>query len=186
MKLRYLLIAMTGALALGSQAADFAKRKPGLWEVQSSTQGAGLPQGGMPDMSEAMKKMSPEQRAMVEKMMKERGVGMGGKPNSFRYCLTKERAERESVPKPQPDPDTECTHNVSSTSPSEARFSFSCKRKDGSTVEGQGRAHDLTPESYATEVDMTVQHQGKPMQIHSEQKGRWLGADCQGLKPLGS
>jgi hypothetical protein len=151
--------------------------------VQSSSRGAGVPQGGMPDMNEAMKKMSPDQRAMVEKMMKDRGVGMGGQPNSFRYCLSKERAEREFVP--QPDPDTECKHQVSSTSSSEAKFSFSCKRKDGSTVEGQGRAHDLTPESYATEVDMTVQHEGKPMQIHSEQKGKWLGADCRGLKPLG-
>jgi hypothetical protein len=183
MKPRYLIAAVTASLALGSHAADPAKRKPGLWEVQTTTQGAGMPQGGMPDMNEAMKKMSPEQRAMVERMMKDRGVGMGARPNSFRYCLTKERAEREYVP--PPDADTECTHKVSHTSSTEAKFSFSCKRKDGSTVEGQGRAYDLTPESYATEVDMKMQHQGQPMQIHTQQKGRWLGADCQGLKPLG-
>jgi hypothetical protein len=183
MKPRYLIALTLASLALGSQAADPPKRKPGLWEVQTSTQGAGVPQGGMPDMNEAMKNMSPEQRAMVEKMMKDRGVGVGAKPNSFRYCLTKERAEREFVP--QPDPDTECTHHMDSTSSSEAKFSFSCKRKDGSTVQGQGRAYNLTPESYASEVDMKMQHQGKPMQLHTEQKGKWLGADCQGLKPLG-
>lgn len=183
MKPRYLIALMTASLALGSHAADPAKRRPGLWEVQSTTQGAGLPQGGMPDMGEAMKNMSPEQRAMVEKMMKERGVGMGAKPNSFRYCLSKEQAERDSVPKP--DPDTDCTHKMTPVSSSEAKFSFSCKRKDGSTVEGQGHAYDLTPESYAMDLRMQAQHQGQPMDMQMKQKGRWLGADCQGLKPMG-
>ena len=183
MKPRILIAATLAGLAVAGHAADFPKRKPGLWEVQTSTQGTGMPQGGMPDMNEAMSKMSPEQRAMVERMMKDRGVGMGGKPHSFRYCLTQERAERERVP--QPDADTECTHKVDGSSSSEATFSFSCKRKDGSTVEGHGRAHDLTPESYATEVDMKMQHDGKPMDVHTQQKGKWLGTDCQGLKPLG-
>lgn len=182
MKLRFVIALMGASLALGSHAADPAKRKPGLWEVQSTTKGAGMPQGGMPDMNEAMKRMSPEQRAMMEKMMKERGVGMGAKPNSFRYCLPKEVAERDFVPKP--DPDTDCTHKMNATSATEAKFSFSCKRKDGSTVEGDGRAYNLTPESYALDLRMKAQHEGKPMDVQMEQKGRWLGADCQGLAPL--
>jgi hypothetical protein len=187
MKPRILLVLAAASLALASHAADQPKRKPGLWEVQSTTQGTGMPGGGgggMADMNEAMSKMSPEQRAMVERMMKERGVGAGAKPHSFRYCLSKEAAEREWAP-PKPDADTECTHQVSSTSSSSANFSFNCKRKDGSTVEGQGRAHDLTPESYAAEIDMKMQHDGKPMEVHTQQSGKWLGADCKGLKPMG-
>ncbi|MED5621430.1 DUF3617 domain-containing protein [Ideonella sp. BN130291] len=180
------LIVLTAALAsatLASHAADPAKRKPGLWEVQSKTQGGGMPAGGMPDMNEAMKQMSPQQRAMVEQMMKDRGVGTGAKPNSFRYCLSKEKAEKDFVP--QTDPDTDCTHKMDSTSATEAKFSFSCKRKDGSSVQGEGRAYNLTPESYAMDMRMKMQHDGKPMEMQMEQKGKWLGADCKGLKPLG-
>ena len=176
------LIAAAVALAASAQAADPAKRKPGLWEVQTQTQGAGMPAGGMPDMNEAMKNMSPQQRQMMEQMMKERGVGMGAKPHSFRYCLTKEKAERDFVP--QTDPDTDCTHTMNSTSATEAKFSFSCKRKDGSTVQGEGRAHDLTPESYAMDMRMKMQHEGKPMDMTMAQKGKWLGSDCKGLKPM--
>lgn len=180
------LIALTAALAtaaLAAHAADPAKRKPGLWEVQSTTKGAGMPAGGMPDMNEAMKQMSPQQRAMVEQMMKDRGVGTGAKPNSFRYCLSKEKAEKDFVP--QTDPDTDCTHKMDSTSSTEAKFSFSCKRKDGSSVQGEGRAYNLSPESYAMDMHMKMQHEGKPMEMQMEQKGKWLGADCKGLKPLG-
>lgn len=179
-------ILITAALALlasgATQAAGPVKRKPGLWEVQSTTQGNG-PMGGMPDMNEAMSKMSPQQRAMVEQMMKERGVGIGAKPHSFRYCLTPAQAERSDVP--QPDADTNCTHSMSSTSASEAKFRFSCKRKDGSSVQGEGHAYDLTPESYAMDMHMKMQRQGQPMEMQMSQKGRWLGNDCQGLKPLG-
>ena len=171
------------AAGLAAHTADPAKRKPGLWEVQSSSQGGGMPGGAMPDMNEAMGKMSPQQRAMVEKMMKERGVSTGARPNSFRYCLSKERAERDFVP--QADPGTECTHAMSSTSATEAKFSFSCKRQDGSTVKGDGRAYDLSPESYAMDMHMTMVHEGKPMEVTMQQKGKWLGADCKGLKPLG-
>ena len=116
------LILCALAVAATAQAADPARRKPGLWEVQSTTQGTGAPgaDSAMPDM----KNMSPEQRAMVEKMMKDRGMGPGAKPNSFRYCLSKERAEKDFVP--QTDPDTDCTHKMDATSASEAKFSFSC------------------------------------------------------------
>lgn len=175
-------LALLGA-ASAAQAADPARRKPGLWEVQSATQGGSMPGGAMPDMDEAMRQMSPQQRAMVEKMMKERGVGAGAQPHSFRYCLSKERAERDFVP--QTDPDTECSHTMSSTSASEAKFSFSCKRKDGSTVQGDGRAYGLSPESYAMDMRMKMQHEGKPMEMTMQQKGKWLGSDCKGLKPLG-
>jgi len=171
------------ALALGAQAQqNLVKRKPGLWEVQTTTKSPDLPQ--MPDMNEAMGKMSPEQRAMVEQMMKDRGVGMGSRPNSFRYCLTKQQAEGDMIP--PTDPDTHCTHKLSNTSATEAKFSFSCKRKDGGSMEGEGRAFNLTPESYATSMTMRAQQEGHTMKMQTEQKGKWLGADCQGLKPLGT
>lgn len=183
--MKHTLAPLAAALFLlgagSAHSMDMTQRKPGLWEVQTSTQGG--PMAQMPDMGETLAKMPPEQRAMVERMMKERGVGMGGKPNSFRYCMTKAQVERDDM---QTDPDTECTKKVSNTSASSGTFSFSCKRKDGSTMSGEGRVSDVTPESYAMDMHMKVQGgQGQAMDMQVSQKARWLGADCQGLKPLG-
>jgi hypothetical protein len=176
--------ALAAAVCAPAAAQTLTKRKPGLWEVQTTTQGQGAGAGQQPpNMKEMMESMPPAQRAQVEKMMKERGVGMASKPNSFRYCMTKEQAERD--PSVSPDPDTQCSNKMNASSPKEATFSFQCTRKDGSTMQGEGRAYDLTPESYAMDMRMQMQHQGQPMQMQIQQKGRWLGADCQGIKPIG-
>jgi hypothetical protein len=168
------------ALALASAAtaqADTGKRKAGLWEVQTTTNVGGA------DMSDALAKVPPEQRAMVEQMMKQRGLGAGAKPSSFRYCVSKEQAEKDF--QPRTDPDSDCQHTMSPMSGNEVKFSFSCKRKDGSTASGEGRAYDLTPESYALQMSMHATHQGRPMDMKTEQKGHWVGADCGAIKPSG-
>jgi hypothetical protein len=174
------LVALTAAVGCAG-AQTLTKRKPGLWEVQTTTQGQGMSQP--PNMKEMMESMPPAQRAQMEKMMKERGVGNASKPNSFRYCMTKEQAERD--PTVSPDPDTTCINKMNATSSKEATFSFQCTRKDGSSMQGEGRAYDLTPESYAMDMRMQMQHQGQPMQMQIQQKGKWLGADCKGVKPIG-
>lgn len=181
-----LLAAAGAAVSLPAQAAGAPQRKPGLWEVETTVHGSGMPDASA-QMQESMAKMSPQQRAMVEEMMKKHGVASGspGHPHSFRYCLSPEQAAREAVPQAQPDADTQCTHQLDKTSATEANFSFSCQRKDGSTVKGDGHAYDLTPESYAMSLHMTMQRKGQPMEMQTEQKGHWIGADCQGLKPLG-
>jgi hypothetical protein len=172
-------ISAIAALAVASALAQpQVQRKPGLWEVKSKHSGA-----GMPNMEEMLANVPPEQRAQVEQMMKQQGAGMGGAPNSFRYCLTAERAAKEMVP--ASDPDTQCEHKTGARTGGEQRFSFSCKAKDGSTVQGDGRAFDVSPESYALDMNMKMVRDGKPMQMRTEQKARWLGADCKGLKPLG-
>ena len=163
--------------AAGALAQPQVQRKPGLWEVQSKHSGA-----GMPNMQEMLANVPPEQRAQVEQMMKQQGVGMGARPNTFRYCLTPERAAKEMVP--ASDPDTRCEHKMGARSGAEQRFAFTCKAKDGSTVDGDGRAFDISPEGYGLDMNMKMVRDGKPMQMRMEQRGRWLGADCKGLKPL--
>lgn len=178
------LLAAAVCLAASAWAAPtLTQRKPGLWEVQTTTAGAGMPQA--PNMKDMMANLPPEQRARVEQMMKDQGVGMGARPNSFRMCLSKEQAEKNEM-SVQPDPDTHCDNTMTPVSSREAKFTFQCRRKDGSTMKGEGRAYDLTPESYAMDLRMTVQqHQGAPMTMQTAQRGKWVGADCKGLKPIG-
>jgi hypothetical protein len=126
--------------------------------------------------------MPPEQRARIQAAMGKRGAAAGNMgATHFRYCLTPERAAKESFAKPEPDAD--CTHQVTQSSATEVKFSFSCKRKDGSTEKGEGRAWNITPESYQMSMQMSgTDHTGKPMDLKVEQKGQWLGSDCKGVK----
>lgn len=175
--MKFAAIALAAAVACSAAVAQPAARKPGLWEVQ--TQHAG---GAMPDMAKMLAEMPPAQRAQVEQMMKERGVATGGAPSSFRYCLSPEKAAQE--PMAQADPDTKCEHKVAGRTGGETRFSFTCTGKDGTKMQGEGRTFDTTPERYAMEMTTRTLHQGQPMEMRMSQRGKWLGADCKGLKPL--
>lgn len=172
------LVALAAAVACAAALAQSGTpRKPGLWEVQTQHAGA-----GMPDMAKMLADMPPAQRAQVEQMMKERGVAAGGAPSSFRYCLSPEKAAQE--PMAQADPDTKCDHKVGSKAAGETRFSFTCTGKDGTKMQGEGRTFDTTPERYAMEMNTKTTRDGQPMEMRMTQRGKWLGADCKGLKPL--
>jgi hypothetical protein len=177
MKIAIISLAVAAALSCGAAAAQGAARKPGLWEVQTQHSG-----GGMPDMAKMLAEMPPAQRAQVEQMMKERGVATGGAPSSFRYCLSPEKAAQE--PMAQADPDTKCDNKVGSRSGGETRFSFTCTSKDGTKMQGEGRTFDTTPERYAMEMTSKTVREGQAMEMRMSQRGRWLGADCKGLKPM--
>ena len=70
--------ALAGA-AFAVQAQTAPPIKPGLWQVHIEREVNGQK---MPDASERMKNMSPEKRAQFEAMMKQHGVGDGGRGQS--------------------------------------------------------------------------------------------------------
>jgi hypothetical protein len=175
--MRRLAVALTAAALCAGATAQTTPRKPGLWEVQTQHSGS-----AMPDMAKMLADMPPAQRAQMEKMMKERGVAAGGAPSSMRYCLSPEKAAQE--PMAQADPDTKCEHKTGSRAGGETRFSFTCTGKDGTKMQGEGRTFDTTPEKYAMEMTTRTSQGGQPMEMRMSQRGKWLGADCKGLKPL--
>lgn len=181
------VLAAAAMLAAGAgQAQTLSKRKPGLWEVQQTQHSGQVAGQAMPskrEMDAAHAKMTPAQRQQLEQGMRERGLGLGSKPGAMRYCLSPQMAERDAFAQ-APDPSMKCEHSLSPTSSSEARFSFSCSGPQGS-LKGEGRGWNITPEGYRTSMTMEGTIQGQPMSMKMEQTGRWLGSDCQGIKPLG-
>jgi hypothetical protein len=177
------IAAFTLALAVGpissAQAQTLPQRKPGLWEIQTQTHGAMAEM--QKQVEEALARMPPAQRQQMEAMMRQQGVGMTNKPGSLRVCVSPAMAARESVH--QPDPEMKCQHKFTAVSSREARFAFTCTGPDGPT-QGEGRVWDYGPEGYQSESTIKGQHQGRPMTMQFKQSARWLGADCQGLKPL--
>lgn len=181
-----LTAALLAAFALAAHAEAPPKRKPGLWEVTQTQQGSQIGGQALPSQSEIaemMAQMPPEQRKQMEEMMRQRGVGMSAaRPNAVRYCLTPEMAQRDELATP-PGADMKCRHDVKPSSAKEMRFSFSCSGPNGK-LEGEGRSWDVSPEGYKTATTMRGTVEGQPMTMQVEQTGRWLGADCKGLKPI--
>lgn len=172
------------AVAIAQPQAPI-KRKPGLWEVQLTHQSGQVAGQQMPspEQMEAMRAQMPRaQRAELDRMMRERGMGLTDKAGVVRHCLSAEAAERGPMVQP-PDAGMKCEHQMTPVSASEARFSFSCTGPQGQ-MQGEGRAWDLTPERYRTSMTMHGTMNGQPMTMSIAQAGRWLGSDCQGIKPL--
>lgn len=156
--------------------------KPGLWEITTQMQGESAEmKEAMAEAQKAMENMPPEQRKMMQDMLARQGVQMGkGGPGSMsvKICLTKEMAERNEVDAHQDG----CTHTRSQRSGNTMAFSFVCTQPPSS---GEGQVTFHTAESYSMQMSSTSGPKGKGEKMSMQGKGRWLGADCGSVKPVG-
>lgn len=159
------------AVSASTHAQTAPPIKTGLWQMQVEQEGA----PAMPDMSEQLKKMPPEQRKQVEAMMKERGVDVSG--GGLKMCISKESLEQNTWQGPQ----GQCSTEVLSRSASSWRWRSTCSEPK---AESEGEAIFASPESYTVKSTTTVSFQGAPKTVRSTIRSTWLGADCGGLKPM--
>jgi hypothetical protein len=178
--LAWAALATTCLAALPAQA----QMKAGLWEtrvIKQTLNGEDL-SAKMGDaqkrMQEAMARMTPEQRKQMEQMMGKQGVQLGS-PGTARFCVSAAMAARQE---PLPDPDNQCKNEKFARSGNAVDFEFVCTRPDG-TMRGKGRA-TFSGDSSRTEMNMSGQRAGKPVNMVMESESRYLGADCKGLKPI--
>ena len=174
---------VAAALVAVASAASAQSLKPGLWEITHKMQTSGDAKGGdrMAQMNQQLAAMPPEQRKKFEDMMAKNGVKMGsGSPGggmSMKICMTQEMAERNEVPAQQGD----CKTTRQSRSGNTVKTAFSCSKPPSS---GEGQITFVSAEAYTTKMVMTSMASGKPQRIDMEGGGKWLGADCGGIKPI--
>jgi hypothetical protein len=175
---RILLAAVLGAFASIASAQSL---KPGLWESTHKTQFGADSQMGqqMAQAQQQMANMPPEQRKMMEDMMKSRGMSMNpsGSGMTVKYCLTKEMAERREVPASRGD----CKTTQQPAGSGKMRMSFTCTNPPSS---GEGEVTFSSPEAYSMKMVVNTTVQGRPEKMNMEGSGRWLGADCGDIKPF--
>ncbi len=144
-------------------AADSFKAKPGAWEMTTVavTTGAFIP-------PETAAKMSPEERARMEKQLQE----ISGKPNTLvrRACFTQQELDRALLA-PLSERDN-CTEKTVSKSATKIHLERTCSPPLTATwvVEAQ------TPESMTVSAELALPNGAK---LHVESKGKWLGASCE-------
>ena len=173
------------ALGASGGLATAQSLQPGLWEIQSQMQGAsgGRMASGMEQMNQQMAAMSPEQRKMVQDMMAKQGMQMGsaggGSGMTIKVCMTQDMVERNELSAGQRG---DCKHTQSPRMGNTMKYAFTCTNPASS---GEGEVTFQGREAYSMKMHMTTTVKGQPEQMDMQGSGKWLGADCGAIKPLG-
>jgi Protein of unknown function (DUF3617) len=176
---------LTLAILLTLSGAAFAQSsslKPGLWEIKPISQimdGRDMTAqmaSAQAKMQQEMANMPPEQRKQMETMMGPQGASAG---SSMRICVSPAMAARD---KPMVDPEGRCEPATVNRSGNKTSFEFNCTA-NGRTSVGKGES-TVSGDTVTTRVDMTMTDARGRHTIKSESQMKYLGSDCQGIKPL--
>jgi hypothetical protein len=150
--------------------------KTGLWEITETHTMTGMPP--MPAIPpEALANMTPEQRAQVEARMKD-SFGGGPKTTIRKYCVTKEKLEKDTV---FGDDRRECTRTVLTSSSTMTEVKIHCAEKE-MTSDGTFKFEALSPESVKGAVRMVMNGSGRTMHMDFDFTSKYVGATCGDVK----
>ena len=172
MRSAILPLALTGlALTALAQAADPIKPniKPGLWEVSLTPHVS----GEMPIPDEQLAKMTPEQRARLEAMMKSR-TAKSSEPKVYKECMTPEKIARGFD---MDRDDTSCKRKVVSSSANELTLHDECNRPNQKTV-SDVHFEIKGGTQMSGKINVVVSSGTKNMTVNNTMQGKWLGANC--------
>jgi hypothetical protein len=177
----FALLACAGAaFPAGAGAAQSLNMKPGLWELDNRVSSSDPQiQSAMSEMQKQLANMSPQQRQSLQQMMDRNGVqlqlGDGGTIHSS-VCMTREMIDRKTFPVQG----GECSQNVTPLSGNRFKVAFSCTKP---RARGAGEISMESDTSYRGRVQITSEERSGTVDM--DVTGRWAGADCGGVKPMG-
>jgi len=169
---KFLGFSVAGALLLTYLFPVFAagKMKPGLWQV--TLQASSI---------KNMPKISPEQ---IEQMRKA-GVDMAQLQTGAivnKICITKDMAERESLPQMN-HKDTGCEMKNQKRTSDGYTMDMIC---DGAQMKGKGTSKTVFTgdQSFSTTSEFKGTMQGMAVNDRTDTSGKWLNSDCGAVRPI--
>jgi len=141
--------------------------KTGLWETTSTITRS----GEMPIPAEFLAKMSPEQRAKLEALMKANSA-QTSKTRTYKTCETKEKLEKTPFMNTK-----ECSLTVLSSTSSKADLRVSCQT-EGLKSNGDISVEALSTESVKGSGHVTATGGGHTMNMTTTLSSKWLGSSC--------
>ena len=176
MKFRY--AAAVAAIAW-SAAASAQTLKPGLWEVTNDMKGAGM-ENAQAQIAQKMANMTPEQKKTMADAMAKYGMQMAqltpGGGMSVKTCMTKEMIARTALPSQHGD----CRTTKQEKNGNTMKFAVACTNPPAT---GEGQVTITSPETYTMKMVMQSKVEGKAQTMNMEGRGKWVSADCGGVKP---
>ena len=146
--------------------------KLGLWETTSSVQTSGMPPVNIPP--DALARMTPDQRAKVEAMMKGQG---SPRTSTVKSCMTPEKMKRSEFYEQK-----QCTKTVVTSTGSRLEMRMHCTMEGGAKADGTVRVERISSESTRGSVQMTSTSGDHTMNMNSTFTSKWLGPDCGEVK----
>jgi hypothetical protein len=146
----------------------------GLWEITENRDLTGMP--AMPTIPpEVLARMTPEQRAQMEARMS------GGPKTTIRkYCVTKEKLEKDLVFGDERNND--CKRTVLSSSSTMTEVKIQCTQKE-TTSNGTFKFEVLSPDNVKGTVRMvSTTGNGRTMNINLDFVSKYLGSACGDIK----
>lgn len=175
--LKNTVAASLAAIPMIALSADVPKLnvRMGLWETTVTSTGTG--DAIMAGMEEAMKNMTPEQKARMAAAMS-RVQQKQSLPNAHtsHSCMTPEKMQRDAIMSDK-EMAGHCTHTVTENTTQTMAVHFSCSN-EGVTNEGDGRFTAVSPTAIKGTMDMHMVMHGKPVNMHTDFQSRWISADC--------
>ncbi|MGH9644707.1 MAG: DUF3617 domain-containing protein [Terriglobales bacterium] len=172
-----LILALIVLFPLAAFAGDIFNAKEGLWETSVTTGGSGAP--GM--SADTLAKMSPEQRAMVEQMMKKKGISMSGNTITVKSCVTKDKIAKGAAFADSRKNSGDCTRSVVKQTANHFEAKFHCESKDSGTTDGTVNV-DLVGDGVKGVTHMTNTSKGESHTFDSNFTSKYLGPDCGDVK----
>ncbi|HQU17233.1 MAG: hypothetical protein B7Z66_05185 [Chromatiales bacterium 21-64-14] len=144
--------------------------KPGLWEYATSIKGAGVV---MPDLS----KLPPEQREKFRKAL----IQMETEPRNIalKICLTEEKIKSMDFSARKKSP--HCTQSVTQDGSGKWTETSHCVT-DGQAQDSVVKIHVLNPTHVTSAGQVTVTRGAQVHKSEFRQDGKWVSADCGGVK----
>lgn len=159
-------------------AGDFFNAKEGLWEMTVTTGGSGMQGMNMDQLS----KLPPDQRAMVEQAMKQRGITMNGNSITTKSCVTKDKLAKGEAFADRSKERGNCTHTMVKQTASHYEAKFHCAGKNGDATDGTMNV-DIAGDTVKGVMHMTsTTSDGNTHSFDTNFTSKYLGADCGDVK----
>jgi Protein of unknown function (DUF3617) len=144
--------------------------KEGLWEMTVTHSMTGMP--AIPP--DTLAKMTPEQRARMEAMMKG-----GAKTDVRKECITKEKLEKQSA---FSDDRKECTRTVLNSTSSKLEMKIHCKGEEQGSMDGTLLVEAIGSDNVKGKMQAVTNANGKTMNMNFTFSSRYLGPACGDVK----
>lgn len=174
-------ILLPAVVSIAADKSSMINVKEGLWETTLSMSGmAGMP--GIPD--DVLAKLTPEQRAQMEEMMKQRGMSSNGHATVIKSCVTKEKIEKGMAFSDEKREN--CTHTIVNSISTHAEIKLHCEmNKDSAnkaTVDSTTVIDVVGPASAKGTTHAVTVSNGRTMASDMTFTSKYLGAECGDIK----
>ena len=149
---------------------------PGLWQFSITGSASGMPV--IPP--EAMARMKPEQRVMLQAMLIAL-IAQANTPHTVRMCITEDQLRAGLDPNRLTYPG--CRHDMGSGATDHLDMQLECMGKE--PLDARLRLDAVNQRTVEGDLKVDAGRGPDRLSVRQSIRGRWLGRDCGDTPPLG-